>query len=113
MTLNNPQVITSDYLEGIHKTLKAKYTVGQLEKGDSGTPHIQFFMNFNQGTRAAKIKKYDNKLHIEGVKINNGAHTYCMKEESRLEGPFEFGTKPVSTNNKTDWAEQLTFAKTG
>lgn len=52
-------------------------------------------MNFKKPTRCAKIKKSDNKLHIEVVKINNGAHDYCMKEDTRLEGPYEFGVKPV------------------
>jgi len=28
-----------------------------------------------------------------------------MKEATRLEGPFEFGTKPLQRNCKTDWAE--------
>jgi len=26
-----------------------------------------------------------------------------MKEETRLEGPFEFGEKPMQRNSKTDW----------
>jgi hypothetical protein len=37
------------------------------------------------------------------VKVNNGAHTYCMKEDTRVAGPWEFGIKPVQRNNKTDW----------
>ena len=28
-----------------------------------------------------------------------------MKDDTRLEGPFEFGIKPVQRNNKTDWEE--------
>lgn len=62
-------------------------------------------MNFKEPVRCSAIKKIDNKLHIEVVKINNGAHTYCMKEDTRLEGPFEHGKKPVQRNNKTDWEE--------
>lgn len=62
-------------------------------------------MNFKEPVRSAKIKKLDNRLHIEIVKINNGAHDYCMKEDTRIEGPFEFGIKPVSRNNKTDWED--------
>lgn len=49
------------------------------------------------------IKKYDNKLHIDIVKKDNGAAKYCMKEDTRLEGPWEFGTRPVERNSKTDW----------
>lgn len=36
-----------------------------------------------------------------------------MKEDTRLEGPYEFGNKPVKRNSKTDWNEQLQLAKTG
>ncbi len=36
-----------------------------------------------------------------------------MKEDTRIEGPFEFGIKPVRRNNKTDWKEVLDNAKNG
>lgn len=36
-----------------------------------------------------------------------------MKEETRLEGPYEFGDKPVRRNTKTDWNEVLDHAKKG
>jgi len=52
-------------------------------------------MNFSNSVRATSIKKADKKLHIEIVRVNNGAHDYCMKEETRIEGPYEFGIKPV------------------
>jgi hypothetical protein len=51
------------------------------------------------------MKKIHQESHWEEVKINNGAHDYCMKEDTRLEGPFEFGVKPRQRNNKTDWEE--------
>lgn len=78
---------------------------GQLEKGEQGTPHIQAFIHMPSNIRASAIKKLDRRLHIEIVKTNNGADDYCMKEDTRLEGPFEFGTKPVKRNSKADWEE--------
>ncbi len=50
-TLNKPTThykafMLSDWLEAIHKTSKATYTVGQLEKGKEGTIHVQYFMCF-------------------------------------------------------------------
>lgn len=45
--------------------------------------------------RQSAIKKFDSRVHIEIVKINNGAHDYCLKEETRIEGPWEFGERPV------------------
>jgi len=80
--------------------LDAKYVCGQLEKGEEGTPHIQFFVNCKKPTRISALKKICNKAHFEEVKINNGAHDYCMKEETRVEGPWEFGTKPLQRNSK-------------
>lgn len=103
MTLNNPDVATSEYLENIFKHLKAIYCCGQLERGELGTPHIQFFLNFRNPVRCAAIKKFDKRLHIEVVKINNGADNYCLKEDTRIEGPFEFGKRPIKRNSKTDW----------
>lgn len=114
MTLNNPgDVATQEYLEKIHTELKATYTVGQLESGEEGTPHIQFFMNFPNSIRCSKIKAQDKRLHIETVKVNNGADTYCMKEDTRVEGPYEFGTKPVKRNSKTDWERVYELAAKG
>lgn len=113
MTLNNPKENVQDYLQLIHEKSKAVYTCGQLEQGESGTPHIQFFMNFKTPVRASHIKKLDNRLHIEQVQNNNGADNYCMKEEGRLEGPYEFGTKPVRRQSKVDWAEIKKNAQEG
>ena len=36
-----------------------------------------------------------------------------MKEETRLEGPWEFGVKPVERNSKADWEEVKQHAKAG
>lgn len=70
-------------------------------------------MNFKTQQRAAYIKKHDKNLHIEIVKVNNGADTYCMKEDTRLEGPFEYGIKPVKRSSKTDWDTVWEKAKAG
>lgn len=36
-----------------------------------------------------------------------------MKEDTRVEGPWEFGTKPVQRNNKADWEEVKANAMKG
>ncbi len=48
------------------------------------------------------MKKLDSKVHWEPVKFNNGADDYCMKEDTRVEGPWEFGIKPARRNVKGD-----------
>lgn len=52
-------------------------------------------------------------MHCEPVKRNNGADDYCMKEETRIDGPWEFGTRPIRRASKTDWNFIWTCAKKG
>lgn len=44
--------------------------------------------------------------HVEIVRVNNGADQYCLKEESRVEGPWTFGVKPARRNKKGEVAER-------
>jgi len=104
-TYNNPPVdFIIDYLEKWTTVGGARYITGQLEKGESGTPHIQFFLNFEKPRAITALKKHCKVSHFEPVKVDNGAAAYCNKEDTRLEGPWEFGTKPVQRNSKEDWA---------
>jgi hypothetical protein len=109
LTLNNP-VKT---LEQIHNETKAVYTCGQLEKGKEGTPHLQFFQNHKDAQRLSFYKNFDVRIHAEPIQINNGAHDYCMKDDTRIDGPWEYGVKPVQRNNKTDWDQVFLNAKRG
>ena len=103
-----------EILEGFYKGAKATYCVGQLEKGkETENPHIQFFLNFKNKARISAITKVDKRVHCEKVIVNNGADKYCMKEETRVDGPIEFGIKPVEVNKKTDWEDVWKKAKEG
>lgn len=106
-TLNNPEVESvEDYLRMWYEKAHAKYVVGQLERGAEGTVHVQYFVNFKKpGQRLSYLKKYCARSHFEVVKFNNGADKYCMKEDTRVEGPWEFGEKPVRRNDGHDWEE--------
>jgi len=42
------------------------------------------------------LKKKDCHAHFEPVKIDNGASRYCLKEDTRLEGPVEVGKRPIA-----------------
>lgn len=52
------------------------------------------------------MKKICPQSHWEAVQRNNGADDYCMKEDTRVEGPYEFGSKPLRRNNKRDMKER-------
>lgn len=40
------------------------------------------------------------------MKRDNGASDYCLKEDTRLEGPWEFGVKPARKNVRGETAER-------
>ena len=109
-TLNNPDQIS---LEMIHNVTGAVYTVGQLEKGENGTIHFQFYQNFNTQIRLAHYKKTLPQAHCEPVKVDNGADKYCMKQDTRIDGPWEYGVKPLQRNSKKDWESVYLNAKQG
>lgn len=113
-TYNNPpQDFIIDYLEKWTTVGKASYVVGQLEQGAEGTPHIQYYLNFSTPKKLTALKKHCGHSHFSVVKMDNGAEKYCMKEDTRLEGPWSFGVKPVQRNSKTDWQEVWDNAKKG
>lgn len=94
-THNNPsdwKVVIQSYWD----TGRFKCVCGQLEMGELGTPHLQaYVLGFNPLTLGG-LKKLDPHAHWEQVKKDNGAADYCMKEDTRLEGPLLFGTKPMT-----------------
>lgn len=113
-TLNNPDVTPHELLEEYYTKLKAVYVCGQLEKGKEGTIHLQFFINLKKpGQRISALIKIRKDGHYEKVRVNNGADDYCLKEDTRVEGPWEFGTKPVKRNSKNDWEQVYQSAKQG
>lgn len=57
-TLNNPDVEGQEFLEKWFTEGKAKYVVGQLERGTEGTLHIQYFLNFKEPVRMSQLKKH-------------------------------------------------------
>lgn len=102
-TYNNPKVEPEEYLRCWHTIAGARYVCGQVEKGEAGTPHIQYYLNYSNPVRLPSLKKHCKVSHFEPVKRDNGASPYCMKEQTRVEGPWEFGVKPVKLDSKTDW----------
>lgn len=45
------------------------------------------------------MKKICKYTHWEPVSKDNGAADYCMKEETRLQGPWTFGERPLDMTN--------------
>ena len=106
-TLNNPgthykDFMCGDWLQGVHKTLGCTYTVGQLEVGLDGTPHVQFAVWLPKAlaTRITALNKKVPHCHWETVDQDHGVAAYCMKEDTRIEGPFTYGEPPINVNTK-------------
>lgn len=95
LTENNPEDWKAS-LKEFWDTGRFRYVVGQLEKGEQGTEHLQAYLNGYNAMTLAGLRKINARAHYEPVKKDNGAAAYCMKEETRIEGPLEFGTRPLT-----------------
>jgi len=81
------------------------YCVYQTEScPDTSRWHNQGYIEFSIGKSFAQVKTLlgDETAHIEGRKgTRTQARTYCMKDESRISGPLEFGTwRPENAESK-------------
>lgn len=113
ITHNNPKngLFIQDYVAGWEG--HCNYINGQLEKGVLGTPHFQVYISLKKEFRLAGLRKVDPLANFTLVTRDNGASAYCMKDEGRLDGPIEFGIRPLDPSSKTDWEAAWQAAKTG
>lgn len=92
-----------------------KYAVGQIEKGKEGTVHLQAGLIFDEkhGKRFYTMKKYLPTAYLAKAKGSNyDIKTYCTKEDTRLEQPFEIG-KFVEMRTRSDMEEFKCALKAG
>lgn len=93
-TLNNPTSVEIETLKNNLATLK--YGIFQLERGANGTDHCQGYGSAENPTSFQRWKQLvGTRAHIEkarGTAEENKA--YCSKEDTRIEGPFEYGVLP-------------------
>ena len=68
--------------------LNPAYMVGQLERGENGTLHWQFAIQWSHSRSFAAIKKDLPLAHFEEVRSWAAAVQYCQKEDSRDSGPW-------------------------
>lgn len=85
-----------DYLDEIK--LVSRYVVWQLEKCPTSLKcHFQIYIQLKNQMRFSGIKSLLPGAHIEGAcgdPISN--KKYCTKDESRIDGPWEFGEMKAS-----------------
>jgi len=61
--------------------------------------------------RKSALIKINGSASYSAVGKDNGASSYCLKEETRVDGPWEFGEKPLKRNDAQDWAKIKTLAQ--
>lgn len=89
-TINNPKVSELVFPDWV------SFYIYQLEKGESGTPHFQGYMEFLSPQRFERIKKLRPTAHIERRRSSSKACIdYCSKVDSRISGPWTSGTPKV------------------
>lgn len=91
-TINNPSMEPAALLQEFEDK-HIKYGVFQKEKGNSGTPHYQGYIELANNSRFSFVKKLlGGTAHIERRHgTAQQARDYCIKDDGRLEGPFEYG----------------------
>lgn len=91
-TLNNPEVAYDEFMQHIVSYKDFRYCVFQLEKGTEDTPHYQGYLEFKASQRWAALKKLIPRAHWEARRgSRDQARDYCMKSDSRIDGPWEEG----------------------
>lgn len=93
-TINNPVDLDPNrLLANMESHRHFRYGVFQLEAGDSGTPHYQGYIEFKNVMRLRAVATLlTGHPHLEQRQgTRDQARDYCMKEDSRLDGPFEAG----------------------
>lgn len=84
--------------------LEASYIRGQPEIGESGYRHWQVLVQYPQAISLTHAKRsFPTQSHLEPARAE-AALAYVWKEDTRDGTPFEFGTRAMRRNSRTDWA---------
>lgn len=110
-TVNNPDFLSTDLPEFD----KEAYVSWQLEQGQSGTPHVQGYLECRTRVRLTQLKKWLPTAHFEPRRgTAEQAREYTRKEEGRLAGPYERGVwNPTTQGQRSDLQECQAFIEEG
>lgn len=103
-TMNNPTMTGEEFLDMLKRIPNCSAACAQLEKGENGTPHFQWMLTLSKVARLPAMIKKLKGCHVELAKNALAAWRYCHKEDTRVEGPWEYGVPPASRAVKGDTA---------
>lgn len=104
VVINNPTFTLERFHAAIRENEKVAYFIGQFEKGESETLHLQALVTYkNPRTRSAIIKDdFMDRANLEPAKNVSRLSKYVSKSDTRVEGPLEFGIRPAGRGFRTD-----------
>jgi len=112
-TINNYSQEELGHLHTLVDSDEVTYLVFQEERGETGTPHIQGFVQAASRKRVNGIKAIvGTRAHVEiarGTAEQN--KQYCTKEDGRFGGPFEYGSLRAK-GKRTDIADLVEYSRT-
>jgi len=119
-TLNNPTAAEKLFFTGLEDVnVRTEYDIGfiafQLEKApETGTIHYQGYVQFTKKKRLPSVKSLiSRRAHVEIARgTADECITYNTKEESRIEGPWQYG-EPKSQGRRTDIVDFVRRAALG
>lgn len=80
-----------------------RYAIWQIETcPQSGRRHYQGYIEFDKSVRMGAVKRIiGDHAHLEARRgTRDEARDYCRKEDTRTEGPYEYGTWAVSRGGR-------------
>lgn len=96
-TINNPEKDELDFPDYV------RYAVWQKEK--VSTEHIQGYAELKDKKNLTALKKWLPTAHFEPRKgTRDQAREYCMKVDSRIAGPWEYGSFSTEQGKRSDIA---------
>lgn len=102
LSCSTPEVAAGVVCERLKALPYVRYYIFQLEEGDSGTPHLQGYIEFSRTCRPAKLRAALPGVHVEQRRgTAQQAVQYCSKEDTRKAGPFTHGTCSVESGRGT------------
>lgn len=83
ITINNPTDDDLHEWESLKHAHFVRETVGQMEKGENGTPHLQGMVK-TKSVRFSQMKGALSRAHIEAARSAAALAKYVVKEETRV-----------------------------